>query len=113
MPGQRNDARSSSLSRARQLFDGAKDLARYWNATAVERTAECPATATSGVPRALTPLWSSAPSCLPTRAFNSPREPLAGEDMRYYGLTPFSGRRSIGREQMLVRLGRNGTRLTK
>jgi hypothetical protein len=33
--------------------------------------------------------------------------------MRYYGLTPFSGRRSIGREQMLVRLGRNGTRLTK
>jgi hypothetical protein len=42
MFGQRNAARSRGSSRAWQLFDEAKHLALYWNATAAERTAEYP-----------------------------------------------------------------------
>ena len=42
MPGQRNDMRSSGSSHARQLFARARDLVRYWNITAAERTAQYP-----------------------------------------------------------------------
>jgi hypothetical protein len=42
MPVRRNDTRSSGSSHVHQLLDRARDPARYWNATAAERTAEYP-----------------------------------------------------------------------